>query len=201
MLLPLEIPDRYQTGIEKIAALNEESITDLLKVLHDFPPSQRAEQLPPAVVSKMQPIDAEEMSNIVQLLISLRPLTDTFGWSAADLLQGIRQAAESAQFHEPSNPQQQSIQSLFQTLVKQWHRETAMLSSITQKSMHPAYQRIIGLGKPVIPLILHELEREPNHWFWALTAITGEDPISPDDNFDRAVDAWLTWGREEGLLN
>ena len=34
------------------------------------------------------------------------------------------------------------------------------------------YQRIIGMGLPVVPLILEELEREPDQWFWALEAIT-----------------------------
>ena len=30
---------------------------------------------------------------------------------------------------------------------------------------------------PVVPLILAELEHEPDQWFWALEAITDEDPV------------------------
>ncbi len=37
------------------------------------------------------------------------------------------------------------------------------------------YQRIIGIGWPVVPLILDELQREPDQWFWALEAITDEN--------------------------
>jgi hypothetical protein len=37
---------------------------------------------------------------------------------------------------------------------------------------HPAYQQIIGLGKEALPLLFGELRRAPDHWFWALRAIT-----------------------------
>jgi hypothetical protein len=69
-------------------------------------------------------------------------------------------------------------------------------------AMHPAYQQIIGMGREVVPLILRELEREPDHWFWALKAITGEDPV-PEQHRGRVramADAWIRWGREHGLL-
>lgn len=68
--------------------------------------------------------------------------------------------------------------------------------------MHPAYQRIIGLGPAVIPLILADLARQPDHWFWALKALTGEDPVSPGDRGKMAAmsEAWLRWGRANGYI-
>lgn len=43
--------------------------------------------------------------------------------------------------------------------------------------MHPAYQQIIGMGEKALPLILRDLRDRPTgHWFWALNAITGEEP-------------------------
>jgi len=39
---------------------------------------------------------------------------------------------------------------------------------------------MIGLGWPVVPLILEELNREPNQWFWALEAITEQNPVPPE---------------------
>ncbi|MBW4644076.1 MAG: hypothetical protein KME23_13990 [Goleter apudmare HA4340-LM2] len=57
------------------------------------------------------------------------------------------------------------IETTFLELAAQWRRETGMLSNISKISMHPAYQRIIGLGQPVVPLIMKELEHEPDHWF------------------------------------
>ena len=36
------------------------------------------------------------------------------------------------------------------------------------------------MGRPAVPLILDELRREPGQWFWALEAITDENPVPPD---------------------
>ena len=53
-----------------------------------------------------------------------------------------------------------------------------------QKSLVFSYQKIIGMGPAVVPLILSELETEPDHWFWALEAITDENPVSESDAGD-----------------
>jgi hypothetical protein len=66
--------------------------------------------------------------------------------------------------------------------------------------MNHAYQQIIGMGEPAIPLILDEFERRPSHWSWALTAITGDDPVpeSARGRLKEMAAAWLQWGREKG---
>ena len=75
-----------------------------------------------------------------------------------------------------------------------------MLSVVSKMVIHPAYQRIVGMGQPVIPLIFRELEREPDHWFWALQSITGENPVSVDRRGDivQMAAAWLEWGKAHG---
>jgi len=90
----------------------------------------------------------------------------------------------------------------FRQLADGWRVGTRYLSSTTEIAMHPAYQRIIGLGPQVIPLILTELAKQPEQWFWALTALTGEDPVTAaDKGRPRAMaDAWLKWGRENGWI-
>ncbi|MBI4849315.1 MAG: hypothetical protein HY808_12205 [Nitrospirae bacterium] len=65
-------------------------------------------------------------------------------------------------------------------LKLEWESETAYLSSITEISKHPAYQQIIGMGHVAVPFILSEMKRKPDHWFWALRSITGEDPVLPE---------------------
>ena len=69
--------------------------------------------------------------------------------------------------------------------------------------MHPAYQQIIGMGPKALPFILRALEKDIDHWFWALQAITGEDTVPQEDMGDMAKmrEIWLAWGRERGLLN
>ena len=56
-----------------------------------------------------------------------------------------------------------------------------------------SYQRIIGLGPKVVPLILVELQKETDHWFWALEAITGENPVPKEDAGDVEASArgWI----------
>jgi hypothetical protein len=93
----------------------------------------------------------------------------------------------------------------FCDLVDVWKNETGHLSSITKAIAHPSYLRIIGLardstGHEIERLLLRELEAEPDHWFAALTAITGEDPVQPQNDFDESVEAWLRWGRNKGLI-
>ncbi len=88
----------------------------------------------------------------------------------------------------------------FETLADQWESETAFESVVTRKAMHPAYQRIIGLGPTVVPLILRRLAREPSQWYWALSAITGEDPAADAPDTTSAAKAWQDWGMQRGMI-
>lgn len=89
----------------------------------------------------------------------------------------------------------------FYSLVEAWRQDVRFTSSLTEMVLHPSYQRIIGMGGAAVPFILYELERKPDHWFWALTAITGVDPVQPDDRgkLRKMAEAWLRWGKEQGL--
>jgi hypothetical protein len=49
------------------------------------------------------------------------------------------------------------LEATFLQLAEQWRQETGMLSVVSKIVMYPAYQRIIGMGQPVVPLILREL--------------------------------------------
>lgn len=91
----------------------------------------------------------------------------------------------------------------FKKLAKTWKAETELISKVARRSMHPAYQKIIGMGEPAVPLILKDLSvNGPDDWFWALTAITDENPITEEIAGDMAAmtEAWLQWGRNAGYL-
>lgn len=92
------------------------------------------------------------------------------------------------------------IEARFRELANRWRTEAAGNGTVRHMAMHPAYQQIIGMGRTVVPLILAELEREPDHWFWALHAITGANPVPEDSRgiLSKMTEAWLTWGRERG---
>ncbi|MCL1463331.1 hypothetical protein [Argonema galeatum] len=92
------------------------------------------------------------------------------------------------------------LEETFLELAEQWRRDTGMKSIVSKMSMHPAYQRIIGMGQPVIPLILRDMEKDPDHWFWALQAITGANPVKSEQRgfLKQMAQAWLQWGKENG---
>jgi hypothetical protein len=73
---------------------------------------------------------------------------------------------------------------------------------VTAKAMDPSYQQIIGMGPAALPLIFEELRQRPDHWFWALRMITGDDPVSPEDagDIERMRADWLRYGEERGYL-
>ncbi len=92
----------------------------------------------------------------------------------------------------------------FHALAAAWKSETRLLSNVTKRAIHPAYQQIIGMGDAAVPLILEDLARQgPDDWFWALTAITGDNPITEDiaGNMDAMTEAWLKWGMSRGYRN
>jgi hypothetical protein len=90
----------------------------------------------------------------------------------------------------------------FNQLALRWYRETGMLSFIRQKAMHPAYQKIIGMGREALPFIFREMQNRRGDWFWALEALIEEEeqPPARHDNFNAAMAAWLKWGKDNGYL-
>jgi hypothetical protein len=89
----------------------------------------------------------------------------------------------------------------FQALAAEWKATRRPTSSAARMAEHPAYQRIIGMGPAAVPFLLAELARAPDHWFLALHAITGEDPVPPEcrGNVREMADAWVKWGKARGF--
>ncbi len=91
----------------------------------------------------------------------------------------------------------------FGWLARRWRDETQWLSSTTDTAMHPAYQAIIGMGVEALPMILQELRTNSGHWYWALKAISNEDPVPPSDRgaIRKMRGAWLRWGEQKGIIS
>lgn len=88
----------------------------------------------------------------------------------------------------------------FHRCVKQWKRETRYMSSIDKMMSHPCYLMIIGMGPSALPLIFEELQSDIDHWFFALSMITGENPVKDEDAGDmlKMRDTWLEYARGRG---
>ena len=97
-------------------------------------------------------------------------------------------ATISVENHEP-----------FDKLKTEWKSKTRHMSNSAQMATVWSYQQIIGMGRPALPLILKELERETDHWFWALEAISGENPIAAEQagQVEDMAKAWIEWGQQQ----
>lgn len=91
-----------------------------------------------------------------------------------------------------------SVKDKFLELAMIWNQET--WHSSRTRIEHPAYQKIISLGEPVIPFLLEGLEKGTGRWFHALSEITGEDPVMIEHRgwTVKMVQAWLEWGEQKG---
>jgi hypothetical protein len=95
----------------------------------------------------------------------------------------------------------ESIARIFRDLANEWKAAETPSSSVKELAMHQAYQKIIGLGPAAVPFIIAELKRAPDHWFWALEAITGADPVTlkAAGDLDAMAAAWIDWARANGF--
>ena len=88
----------------------------------------------------------------------------------------------------------------FEILAEAWERDRPRGVDIEQMTKHPAYQRIIAMGEPAVPLLLQRLAEKPDHWFVALNAITGARPVPPESRgrIKEMTQAWVNWGLQQG---
>ena len=72
----------------------------------------------------------------------------------------------------------------------------------TFRYMRYALVPMVVLLVPVVPLVLEDLRNQPYHCFWALNAITGEQPIpqSAHGCVREMADAWIAWGINQQLI-
>ena len=90
----------------------------------------------------------------------------------------------------------------FQQLAAQWKEQSRHMSNPAQMAMLKPYQQIIGMGEAAVPLILAELQWDPDQWFWALEAITQENPVPPEavGKVRPMAEAWVEWGKRQGYV-
>lgn len=91
---------------------------------------------------------------------------------------------------------------MFNLLAESWRSSTASVASSSAHAMTSDYLRIIGMGERALPLMLEDMRKSPDHWFAALQAITGENPV-PEEARGRLAamaDCWISWGELNGYL-
>jgi hypothetical protein len=137
---------------------------------------------------------------VLDALLTRTPSASSLGVSGDS--NTIGRVWQSAYVHYTLPVTRQPVSLRFAGLAETWREETASTSSFSEMVLNSAYQRIIGLGPEVLPDILAELNVRPDHWFWALSSITGVNPVPEEaaGNLSLMARAWLDWGREQGLV-
>jgi hypothetical protein len=89
----------------------------------------------------------------------------------------------------------------FRTMVSEWNRGTAFVSSVSEIIGHPAFRRIVASGPESIPYLLEQLRSEPSYLVLALSEIMGVNPVPPGaaGRITDIAKAWLAWGEKNGL--
>lgn len=97
---------------------------------------------------------------------------------------------------------QDRLESEIRESMETWVNDTLKFSSVQQMVSHPAYLHIISKGHRALPILFRELKREPNFWFTALQAITGENPV-PDSLRGDVIamqKCWIEWAEAEDYV-
>jgi hypothetical protein len=83
------------------------------------------------------------------------------------------------------------------TLAAEWRNATMFISSESERTLHPAYLRIIGFGDRALPFLIDQLSPDDSDWYAALMAITGADPVPVADRGNSVAmhRAWTEWFR------
>ncbi|HWD38843.1 MAG TPA: hypothetical protein VG944_08345 [Fimbriimonas sp.] len=97
--------------------------------------------------------------------------------------------------------QGEDVKAKFKRLKQAWLRERPKSSKLRDLVLSMPYQCIIGIGPAAVPLLLQELREAPENWFWALEAITQENPVpeDADGDVDQITQAWLKWATDNGF--
>jgi hypothetical protein len=87
-----------------------------------------------------------------------------------------------------------SIEGYFNYLYNEWQKEIKFISFMGNNT-NEYYNKIINLGKPVMPYIINKLRKEPCHLFIALSEITSENPVKQEHQglIHEMASDWIHW--------
>lgn len=78
--------------------------------------------------------------------------------------------------------------------VRKWEHSIRFYSSPNQIVQDEDFKAIVKMGEPVIPLIVHEIERQPSFLVWALNLILGfKISDSSDTTIPEACKLWVKY--------
>lgn len=101
-----------------------------------------------------------------------------------------------------STPEGSGVEKEFRSLADEWLAGMGFSSNPQKLMSHPAFQGIVALGMPAVPLLLREIQARPTLLVWALPEITKADPV-PSASRGKIAEmarAWVGWGQENHYI-
>jgi hypothetical protein len=136
-----------------------------------------------------------------------RPLAPAYFGTSAESMEDVeeRDNLDMRLYREADDSTQHphDTESLFAKLAANWKEQSRFMSSPAEMANLASYRQIIAIGQPAVPLLLEELKKDPDHWFWALWLITGENPVREEwaGDVEMMASAWLAWGKQQGYIS
>lgn len=96
----------------------------------------------------------------------------------------------------------EDVKQVFQNLKAIINEDTVFSSSTTVRYEHWANKAILLIGKPMISVILEDIQTEPHWWFHTLYTLTGVWPCSKENAgcLVKLTEEWIEWGKKNGFL-
>ena len=92
------------------------------------------------------------------------------------------------------------LESRFNDYYVRWKRDTMFLSSIDAITKNSNFQKIVGFGDAIAPIILQEIQERPSKLVWALNIIFGRKISKNNLSVDEACTAWVKYGKANNLI-
>lgn len=102
---------------------------------------------------------------------------------------------------------QENIRLRFLILSEQWKRDIRGISSSSDIIKNYSYQKIMAMGRVVVPLIFEDLKKNRNApllWFPALRAILDNGPEIPKlvrSDRSKIAEIWIAWAEENNVIS
>lgn len=90
----------------------------------------------------------------------------------------------------------------FTRLRTEWINDTFHTADMHFAFFHPAYQKIISMGDPIIPHLIRDMITNETHWFYALNTIVGKSVVKEEHlgKVELMIKDWVEWAAENNKL-
>lgn len=111
---------------------------------------------------------------------------DALGHHTADLFHG-----ESNYELASETVKKTYLKLLYNDLVSEWLRQGAWMSSATEMTELDSFQRLLRLGRVIVPFVIDDLRTNPSNLVWLLNELYGIKVSDKSMSIEEASKRWV----------